>query len=281
MNQDCGYQSLTVRQLDRRALHRSGALSAYGGVDMESRQREIFEDIHDDYYASTGDRYAHAYKERYIFNRVASYIGDARTVMEIACGRGEASGWLRERKPGLSIAGCDISTKAATDFTAAHQSPCFVADLTKPFHHGQKYDAVIVMGGIHHLVADLDVAFENIGNLLKPGGRLIMAEPNADYFLNPVRRLWYRVDKGNFDVETEEALSHNRLLNDYGGQFKKVGVRYFGGPAYFLLALNMFLRIPNASKRLTAPLVMAIERVFDLLPGRLPFASFVACWERR
>lgn len=248
---------------------------------MDSRQKEIFEGIHDEYYASTADRYAHAYKEQYVFKRVARYLHGANSVMEIACGQGEAVGWLRERNPQLSIAGCDISEKAVLDFEAAHRSPAFVADMTKPFHHGQKYDAVIVMGGIHHLIEDLDTAFANISGLLKPGGRLVMSEPNADYFLNPVRRLWYKWDKSNFDAASEEALSHDRLLAEHGADFRKIGVRYFGGPAYFLLALNMFLRIPNASKRFMAPIVMGAERIFDLLPGKLPFASFIACWERR
>jgi len=247
---------------------------------MTSRQKEIFETIHGDYYASTGDRYARAYKERYVFSNVQQYLGDARTVMELACGQGEASGWLKARDPRIAVSGCDISEAAAADYRASHGRPCLVADLTKPLNHHEKYDAVIVMGGIHHLVENLDAAFDNISNLLAPGGRLIMAEPNADYFLNPIRRLWYRIDKSNFDSATEEALSHEGLLQSHGTNFRRVGVKYFGGPAYFLLTLNIFLRIPNKTKRFTAPILMGAERLFDTLPGRLPFASFVACWER-
>lgn len=247
---------------------------------MDSRQKEIFEEIHQEYYESTGDRYAQAYKEIYVLSRLEKFLGNANSVMELACGRGEASGWLRARNASLAVSGCDISEPAAADYTRMHGRPCFVADLTKPFHHTEKYDAVIVMGGIHHLVEDLDVAFKNISALLAPGGRLIMAEPNADYFLNPIRRFWYRLDKKNFDADTEEALSHKRLLKDHGGNFRSIGIFYFGGPAFFMLTLNMFLRIPNASKKFMAPILMGIERVYNMLPGQHPFAAFVACWEK-
>lgn len=247
---------------------------------MNSRQKEIFEQIHQEYYASTGDHYAHAYKEHYVFTHVEKYLGDAKTVMELACGKGEASGWLRDRNRSLQISGCDISEPAAADFMSIHKRPCFVADLTKPFSHPDKYDAVIVMGGVHHLVSDLEVAFTNISNLLVPGGRLIMAEPNASYALNLIRRIWYRLDKSNFDSDTERALYHDKIFGEYGKGFRKIDVRYFGGPAYFLLALNMFLRVPNRTKRVTAPILMKIERAFNMLPTKYPFASFIACWER-
>lgn len=248
---------------------------------MQSRQKEIFESIHEEYYATTADYYAQSYKEKHLYSRVEHLLGDATTVMELASGKGETSGWLRGRNPSLLITGCDISEPAAKDYTALHGRPCFVADLTKPFEHREKYDAVIVMGGVHHLVEDLNTAFDNIANLLVPGGKLIMAEPNADYFLNPIRRLWYKIDKKNFDAATEEALSHSGLFAAHGQKFRKVAVSYLGGPAYFLLTMNMFLRLPNVSKRVSAPTLMAIERLFEKLPGRLPFAAFVACWERR
>lgn len=247
---------------------------------MASRQKAIFEDIHDRYYSSTSDKYAMAYKERYIYPSVVEYFGERRSLIELACGRGEASAYLKQVKPSLEVTGCDISEAAARDFTLIHDRPCFVSDLTKPFEHQTQYEAVVVMGGIHHMVADLDTAFANIRKLLIPGGRLIMAEPNADFVMNPLRRMWYRIDKSNFDASTERALSHEQLWANHGKGFEFIGTRYFGGPAYFLLMLNMFLRVPDATKPFTAPLLMGIERVYDMLPGRLPFSSFVACWER-
>lgn len=246
---------------------------------MDNRQKELFERIHEKYYLSTGDKYARAYKEEYILRAMNALLQDSSEILELACGQGEATGWIIQNNPLAKISGCDISETAAADYRYLHSRPCLVADLTKPVHVEDRYDSLIVMGGIHHLVKDLDVAFENFRRLLKPGGRLIMAEPSSDYILNPIRRIWYRLDKSHFDSSTEAAISHEKLHREHGKGFSIVHVNYFGGPAYFLLTLNIFLRIPNGSKQFLAPPLLAIERLFNRLPGKLPFAAFVSCWE--
>lgn len=243
-------------------------------------QKQLFEGIHEVYSEATTDRFAEAYKEEFFYRPMLEYLGDAQSLMELASGVGTAAAWMRAQRPNLHIAGCDISEAAARDFTARHGRPCFVWDLTKAIEPEQRYDAVLVMGGIHHLVLDLGTAFANIDRLLNPGGRLIMMEPNADFVLEPLRRLWYRTDKKHFDADSEHALSHPRLARDYAGALRPFGVTYFGGPAYFLLLQNWVMRIPNGSKRWMAPVLMRTERLYHRLPGRLPFASFVACWQK-
>jgi SAM-dependent methyltransferase len=243
-------------------------------------QKQLFEAIHEVYSESTTDSVSEAYKEEFFYRPMLEYLGDAHSLMELASGVGTAAGWMRAHRPGLAISGCDISESAARDFTARHGRPCFVWDLTKPIHPEESYDAVLVMGGIHHLVTDLGTAFANIDRLLKPGGRLIMMEPNADFVLEPFRRLWYRIDKKYFDADSEHALSHPRLAREHAGALRPLGVSYVGGPAYFLLLQNWVMRIPAGPKRRIAPALMAIERVYHRLPGKFPFASFVACWQK-
>lgn len=247
---------------------------------MAGRQAEIFEAMHDEYAQSTSDEYAMAYREKHHFRRILRMLGDSRSIIEIASGTGETSGWLKKHKPGLQITGCDISRKAVADFQTLHDSPAFVADLTQPFTPSERYDAVLVMGGIHHMTNNLEATFANINRLLKPGGRLIMAEPSANFVMNPIRKLWYRLDSDHFDADDEEALDHNKLLREYGQGFRCREVRYLGGPAYFLLMLNMFLRFPSRFKKPIAPVIMKAEEFYEKLPGRLPFAAFIACWEK-
>jgi SAM-dependent methyltransferase len=243
-------------------------------------QKQLFEAIHEVYSEATTDPVSEGYKEEFFYRPMLQYLGDAGSLMELASGVGTAAGWMRARRPGLEIAGCDISESAARDFTARHGRPCFVWDLTKPIQPEERYDAVLVMGGIHHLVMDLCTAFANIDRLLNPRGRLIMMEPNADFVLEPLRKLWYRTDKKHFDADSEHALSHPRLAREFAGALRPVGVTYVGGPAYFLLLQNWVMRIPNGSKPWMAPALMTVERLYHKLPGKLPFASFVACWQK-
>ncbi len=250
------------------------------GIALES-QKQLFEAIHEKYAEATTDEFAEGYKEEFIYRPILEMLGEAKTLMELASGIGSAAGWMRDHKPGLEISGCDISQSAADDFTKLHNRPCYVWDLTVPLDVEQSYDALLVMGGIHHLVADLDVAFENIAKLLNPGGKLIMSEPNADFMLEPLRKLWYKLDTSHFDADNEHALSHQKLVNDHAHGMKPVDLRYIGGPAYFLLLQNWVLRVPNGAKPLIAKPLMAMERLYHKLPGRMPFSTFVACWEKQ
>jgi SAM-dependent methyltransferase len=245
------------------------------------RQSELFDEIHDRYYASTADEYGAAYKNEFVHSWVLSQLGESSSLIEIASGEGLTAGWLRDRRPGLEIAGCDISQSAVEGFKRRNGAECYLADMTKPFDIGRKFDTVVVMGGIHHLVQDLETAFANIDNLLNDGGRLIMSEPNANYILEPIRRIWYSLDKSHFDDSNEHALSHSALRANFGHRFELIDVVYRGGPAYYLLMLNYVLRIPNRSKRWTAPALMRLERLYNKLPGRWPYAFFLACWKKR
>jgi SAM-dependent methyltransferase len=243
-------------------------------------QKELFERIHEDYYEGAADPYYTAFREEFINNWVLSNLGDSRSLIELASGIGVDSRWLREKRPFLEITGCDISERAAEDFSRINGRPCYVADLTKPFYVGRKFDSALVMGGLHHMVADLDTAFQNIGSLLDTGGRLIISEPSADYVMEPLRRLWYRADTKYFDPGNERALSHDALFREYGAGFRLVALKYFGGPAYFGLGLGFILRLPNRAKRWTGPVLLPLERLYDKLPGRWPYASFLSCWEK-
>lgn len=246
----------------------------------DARQKQMFEDMHDRYSEATTDRYAEAYKEEFIYRPVLRELEGAKSLMELASGVGSASGWMRDHHPDLEISGCDISESAAREFTERHDRPCFVWDLTRPIEPEETYDAVLVMGGIHHLVADLPTAFANISRLLNPGGKLIMTEPNADFVLEPLRKLWYKLDTDHFDAENEHALSHPKLAKEHAGSLTPSSLSYVGGPAYFLLLQNWVLRIPNGTKKFIAPALMVAERLYHRLPGRLPFSTFVAVWEK-
>jgi SAM-dependent methyltransferase len=252
------------------------------GVSMSGTvaQKALFEAIHDRYTDAITDAYSEAYKDEFMHAVLLEELGSARSLIEIASGVGQASAWLRAQRPSLEIAGCDISEAAAKDFTARHGRPCWVWDMTKPIEPEQTFDIVLVMGGIHHLVADLPTAFRNIHRLLNPGGRLLMSEPNADFILEPVRQLWYRTDRKNFDAENEHALAHGKLLGAHGEGFRLRRLNYVGGPAYFLLLQNWVLRIPKQAKRHIAGPLMAFERMYHRLPGKLPFSTFIASWEK-
>jgi SAM-dependent methyltransferase len=244
-----------------------------------SGQKELFEGIHDRYYEATTDSVATEYRIRRVLEPIDRLLApDTKSIIELAAGDGFTGAWLKQRRPGLRVVGTDISEKAARDYERRTGSPCYVADFTKPFDIHEQFDAAIASGGIHHFVADLEVAFANIRRLLRPGGCLIMVEPNADYFLQPIRALWYRLDRKNFETSTERALSHDAILKQFSAHFRCESVVYKGGPAVLLILHNWALRIPQSWKRWYARPLMTLEEGWERLPTKLPFNFFLAKW---
>jgi SAM-dependent methyltransferase len=244
-----------------------------------SGQRALFTAIHDKYYEATTDRFATQYKVDHILEPIDRLLDPgAKSVIELACGDGSTGRWLKQRRPDLQVVGTDISEKAAQDYERTTGGRCYVADFTKPFDIGERFDAAIACGGIHHFVVDLDAAFDNIRRLLRPGGSLIMSEPNADYFLQPLRALWYRLDRRNFEACSERALSHDAMLKQFSRHFRCESIAYKGGPGALLLLHNWALRVPQSWKPWYARPLMALDKAWERLPTKLPFNFFVAKW---
>jgi len=243
-------------------------------------QKELYERIHNSYEAHYYDATALWYRDREVYRHLFSAVSLANAdVAEVACGNGHNSLALKRYFPNIRTVGFDISEPACAAYREL-VGPAYQMDLTaKMTQTYGPFDAVMVMGGLHHCVADLPQTLENIAVLLKPGGHLLMAEPSSEFFLNVLRRVWYRHDK-YFDSDTEHALSHHELLHVAAGRFRPLYLRYFGGPASIIIGNSMILRLPIAAKKWIAPPVMAVESAYNLIPGGWLFTSFMAVWRR-
>jgi SAM-dependent methyltransferase len=160
--------------------------------------------------------------------------------------------------PKACVTGFDISPSACAAYRVNVGRDCHELDLTNGCYQGPLFDTAMVQGGLHHCVSDLDATLRTVGSMLRPGGILLMWEPNKLCFLETVRRLWYRFDH-YFEAGTEAALDHDEVLRRAGGLFDAIDVRYLGGPAYFLVLDSLLFRIPTAVKRLMAPPLFAFE----------------------
>ena len=86
-------------------------------------------------------------------------MGDA------ASGSGHNSVALLKRFPKAVVTGFDISSSACEAYRHNVGRPGIQADLTKPLDHPGRFDAAMVVGGLHHCVVDLPAAVDNLANM--------------------------------------------------------------------------------------------------------------------
>jgi SAM-dependent methyltransferase len=248
--------------------------------DTSARQRDHYNAIHAEYEEHYGDATSLEYRERFFLDPLLDGLSlDGCLVADLASGAGYSTIALRRRFNGIRAVGFDISEAACEAYRVHTGSQAHVCDLTRGQAPATGFDAAIIVGGLHHCVANLPVTLSTVAAMLKPGGHFLFVEPSRDCWLEPLRRLWYRSDR-YFEEQTEAAVSHDGLAEMGRAWFAPEHVRYLGGPAYFLIYNSLVLRIPLGAKRAIAGPLMAAERLTNRLPGRGPFPFFVARWRR-
>jgi SAM-dependent methyltransferase len=245
-----------------------------------SRQKQHYEAIHDAYEAHYFDATALAYRNDFILAKLLAGLNlNDRDVADLASGSGYNSQLLIEQFPRARLTGFDISQRACDAYQRAVGAPAVLVDLTSSLDFGPQFDVLLIVGGLHHCVSNLDQAFANAAMLLRPGGYLLMVEPNQRFLLEAVRQYWYRADR-YFDHLTEHPLDYDELVDRYAGLFQPIDVRYFGGPAYYFILNSLVTRIPVCFKAALAKILWPLERGWNRLPGKILFPAFAARWQR-
>jgi len=250
-------------------------------VDGGIRQQAHYENIHDEYEAHYYDEWSLAYRDRFILDPLLEGVDlNGQRVLDVASGSGFNTRLLQRRYPTIRATGVDISPSACAAYSQITGFPSMQVDLTKPTIWSQRFDAAIVIGGLHHCVSDLAQTLDNLAAAIRPGGLLFMMEPNADCWLEGLRQRWYRQDRF-FDAPTEHALSHPKLLEAAGGRFDSMAVHHVGGPAYFLVLNSLVLRVPLGAKRWVSRVTFPLEHAFNRLDSRAAAPVFLARWRRQ
>ena len=150
-----------------------------------------------------------------------------RTVLEIACGRGEFAQWCDARRPALLVA-ADFSLTAVqlarTRLTAnqPHSVRFMQADAQSIGLPTGSIDTVICCETIEHVPNPLAAVLE-LGRVLRPGGRLFLTTPN---YLGPLGayRGYMRLTGRRF-TEEGQPINHFLLAPVVRGWVRKAGLR--------------------------------------------------------
>jgi len=198
-------------------------------------------------------------------------------VLDAMSASGVETGFLLGR--GANVTGLDISPNNAQAYENKWNLPCVVRSIHETGFEDERFDAIYICGGLHHVLPVLDQTMREIYRILKPGGVFYFVEPNKDTWLNKLREIWYRKDDRFTDEE--EAISYEKSLKKYLALgYEEKHVEYGGNIAYLIVGQSLALRIPKGFKKLIAQPLFILEVILNSLPFS-PKLYFAASWQKQ
>jgi SAM-dependent methyltransferase len=248
-------------------------------ADHEALQAAHYDAIAEEYEQHYSDRYSTEYRERFINAALLRNLDlNGKDVLDALCGSGTITGDLLDR--GAHVTGLDISPKMMEVFRERWpQCEAMLSSILDTGLPADSFDAVTIVGGLHHLHPDVDKALDEIHRILRPGGYLCFMEPHTGSLPDIFRRVWYRFDD-TFE-SNEAAVDVDGLRARNASRFEYVTTRYQGNIAFLLVLNSMIFRVPHGLKRLYAPPLLAVESAINRVSGKRFSCYVVAQWKKR
>ena len=246
---------------------------------IELLQRLHFEKIGASYRAHYGDNYSEAYRSRFIDAPLCEGVDlSSKRVLEAMCGNGQTTEFLLSK--GALVTGLDFAPQQIESFRTrwpdchAHCASIFDTRL-----ESSSFDAVVVVGGLHHLQPRVVDAINEIHRILTSGGVFCFAEPYKGSLPDSIRTQWYKRD--SMFAANEAAIDLPTLKEQCASRFLFQKETYLGNIAYLLVLNSMVCRIPPALKRYYAPWALKLEALTTPLNARWNSCFVVCRWQKR
>jgi ubiquinone/menaquinone biosynthesis C-methylase UbiE len=219
-------------------------------TDWEERQAAHYDEIAASYEVHYSDEWSRRYRRTFINERLTKGVKLAGArVLDAMCGSGQMAEYLSSR--GALVTGLDVSSEVINLFK--RKLPQCGAVARSIFTSGfpdEHFDAVMVVGGLHHVHPDVGGAVAEIHRIVKPGGHFYFAEPHVGSLADMARQLWYRLDP-LFDAN-EAGIDLADLQRQNADRFDFVRTTYTGGLptcSFITRWCSATLRAPSRSSR--------------------------------
>lgn len=248
-------------------------------MDAEATQRAHYDRIGAEYEAHCDDPTSREYRTRFIDQPLLDGIDLAgREVLEAMCVSGMTTSGLLAR--GGHVTGLDISEECIAAFRRRWpHCRALCASITDTGLPAASFDAVVVVGGLHHLQPHVEPGVDEIHRLLRPGGWFCFLEPHVGSLPDWFRRRWYRRDR-RF-AANEAAIDLAALKARYADRFEFAKEYYCGNLGFLLVYNSMILKIPLRLKPLYAPALLRLEAMITRVQGRRLACVVICQWQKR
>jgi SAM-dependent methyltransferase len=248
-------------------------------MDAEAAQRDHYNRIVGEYETHYDDPSGRAYRSRFIEAPLLDGIDlSGRQVLEAMCVSGMSTTGLLAR--GAEVTGLDISEACMAAFRRRFpQSRAVCASITDTGLPGESFDAVVVVGGLHHLQPNVDPGIDEIHRLLKPGGWFCFLEPHTGSLPDHFRQQWYKRDR-RFALN-EAAVDLQAMKARHGDRFKFVKELYCGNLGFLLVYNSMVFAVPLWLKSIYTPALLRLESFFNRFQGPRLACIVICQWQKR
>ncbi len=116
------------------------------------------------------------------FEKIVSLIHrSSGKILDVGCGLGNLTRYIKARDPYLDVYGVDFS-KVAVDFCNEHIPGHYMVDDASKLlaHPPESFDVVISSETIEHL-SNPESHMKSLVSLVQPGGSVIISTPNLDF----------------------------------------------------------------------------------------------------
>ena len=125
---------------------------------------------------------------------ILDYFGDlsGKVALDVGCGKGRFARILKERHPGSHMVAMDLAV-AMLRFAPKDVNPCSGSMTELPFRTAS-CDAAYATESLEHAV-DIEAAVAEICRVVKPGGRIVIIDKNAEQLgklKTPEWEKWFR-----------------------------------------------------------------------------------------
>lgn len=242
-------------------------------------QKAHYDEIMERYEAHYDDPTSQKYRRKFLYEPMCEGLSlDGANTLEAMCGSGQMTDFLESK--GARVTGLDLSSEGIARFRAAHpNSDAIEASVLDTGVPDETYDAVFIIGGLHHVAEQVDEAVLEMHRVLKPGGAFCFGEPHAGSVMDSVRKVWYRFDHA-FE-EGEEAIDVEALHDRHKGLFTNELTKFLGTFAYIGVLNSMVLRVPLWSKKIYAPPLSVLESAVAPVLGKRTTCFSVCRWIKK
>jgi SAM-dependent methyltransferase len=244
----------------------------------EQRQASHYDQIAADYEVHYSDEWSQRYRRRFFNERLVEGVPlEGARVLDAMCGSGQLAEFLASR--GALVTGLDVSQEVVDRFRKRLPGSEGVArSITDSGFPDGHFDAVMVVGGLHHVHPDVDRAVAEVHRILRPGGHFCFAEPHVGSLADLGRRLWYRFDP--LFEDNEAGIDVECMRREHAGRFEFLRTRYGGGPAYLLVFNSMVFRVPVGLKRVFSPPLLWLEGAIERVQTRRTSCMVLCQWRK-